>query len=308
VTSAGLLAVSVDLDEIRHYRGIHGMEATVSTPRVYERAVARLADWACERRLPITWFVVGEDLQDSANAEAVASLARRGHELGCHSFSHPYDLTRRHLTEVRSEIEQGISSLERICGEKIRGFRAPGYVVTDPVLELLRECGLLYDSSVFPCPTYYALKAAAVAAIAARGGSSRAIIDVPDVLRAPSAPYRVGRPYWYRGTGIWEVPIQVTRKARLPFIGTSLTTAGVLGARWLANGVVGEPLVNLELHGIDVLDETDGLQDLAKNQRDLRIPWHKKLDAIDAAVNVLLRRGYAGVRMVELGARARAAG
>jgi hypothetical protein len=75
----------------------------------------------------------------------------------------------------------------------------------------------------------------------------------------------------------------------------------------LARGVVGEPFVNLELHGIDALDERDGLSELAKYQRDLRIPWSKKLDAIDAAVTLLRGSGYASVRMDELLAGARGA-
>jgi hypothetical protein len=101
-----------------------------------------------------------------------------------------------------------------------------------------------------------------------------------------------------------ELPIQVTRGPRLPFIGTSVTMGGPLVAEQLARAVIGEPLVNLELHGIDVLDQSDGLIDLAKHQRDLRIGWSKKLDAIDAAVALLRNKGYATVRLDELAAQA----
>jgi hypothetical protein len=209
------------------------------------------------------------------------------------------------MSEMKSEIERGVTAIQSAIGCKVTGFRAPGYVVTDALLDLLRESGLAYDSSVFPCPSYYALKSATLAAQQMRGRESASMIDRPEVLRAPSAPYRVGRPYWFRGTGILEIPIQVTRRARLPFIGTALTMGGAIGARLLARGVVGEPFVNLELHGLDALDESDGLHELAKHQRDLRIPWHKKLEAIDAAVTLLRGKGYACVRMDELAARAR---
>jgi peptidoglycan-N-acetylglucosamine deacetylase len=303
-----LLAVSVDLDETHHYRGIHGLKEQRVGAEVYSRAVPRLSDWARQRNIVLTWFVVGRDLQNAANTEAMARVASAGDELACHSFSHLYDLTRRSFVEMRDEVERGISSIESLTGAKVRGFRAPGYVVTDTLLDVLREAGLSYDSSVFPCPSYYALKAAALAKLSAQRRPSQAILDVPEVLRAPTVPYRVGRPYWFRGTGIWEVPIQVTRRARLPFIGTSLTLAGTIGARLLAHGVRGEPFVNLELHGIDALDASDGLAELAAQQRDLRIPWAKKLDAIDAAVGVLRSKGYASVRMDELAARAAAAG
>jgi peptidoglycan-N-acetylglucosamine deacetylase len=302
-----LLAVSIDLDEIVHYGRIHGMPS-VQRDIVFERAVPRLSDWARQRSIPLTWFVVGMDVTtDVGNRGAVAQLAAGGDELGCHSYSHPYDLTRRSFSEMRREVEQGVASIERAApGTKVSGFRAPGYLVTDTLLDLLREAGFAYDSSVFPCPSYYALKAGAIAGMQARGKPSASLVDRPEVLRAPTVPYRVGRPYWFRGTGILEIPIQVTRRARLPFIGTALTMAGTMGARLLAQGVVGEPFVNLELHGIDALDVNDGLEALAKKQRDLRIPWMKKLDAIDAAVTLLRNKGYACVRMDELAAGARA--
>lgn len=301
-----LLSVSVDLDEVRHYRAIHGLPAERDDGVVYERAVPRLLDWARQRGIPITWFVVGRDLDRPERAETVAGLARAGDELGCHSFSHHYDLTRRPVSEMRSEVERGIEALRRAAGVTATGFRAPGYVVSDTLLDVLRECGLAYDSSVFPCPSYYALKALAIARLKARRRESQSLLDAPDMLRAPTAPYRVGRPYWFRGTGIWELPIQVTPRSRLPFIGTALTVAGAIGARLLAGRVVGEPFVTLELHGIDVLDRHDGLDALSGEQRDLRIPWSKKLEAIDAAVALLRSKGYVSVRMDEMAARARA--
>jgi peptidoglycan-N-acetylglucosamine deacetylase len=294
-----LLSVSVDLDEIRHYARLHGLDAH-EEGLVYSRAVPRLCSWARERGMPLTWFVVGRDLNRASNAEVMARVAAEGDELGCHTLSHPYDLTLRSFAEMRAEVEQGVVAIERVARAKVRGFRAPGYVVNDALLDLLRETGLEYDSSVFPCPSYYALKSAALAAIRARGAHSVAIVGSPDALRAPTVPYRVGRPYWFRGTGIWEIPIQVTRRARLPFIGTALTLAGSVGARLLARGVVGEPFVNLELHGLDALDENDGLSNLAKHQCDLRIPWARKLASIAAAVGVLRASGYACVRMDEL--------
>jgi len=298
------LAVSVDLDEVHHYYALHGLAARQTSRLVYERAIARLVGWADQRRLPLTWFVVGQDLEVTANSEIARGLANAGHELGCHSYSHFYDLTLRPAAEMRDEIERGVQVLERATGCKVFGFRAPGYVVTDTLLSLLSELELSYDSSVFPCPSYFALKAVAVHVRRAQGGS-QAILDGPGVLSAPIRPYRVGRPYWHRGAGIWELPIQVTRRARLPFIGTSLALAGKIGARVLARGVLGEPLVNLELHGIDALDQRDGLHELARRQPGLSMPWNEKLEAIDAAVKFLLDHGYRAVSMKELADHAR---
>jgi hypothetical protein len=56
--------------------------------------------------------------------------------------------------------------------------------------------------------------------------------------------------------------------------------SGALGARLLPRMCVGEPLVNLELHFIDVLDTSDSLQVLRPHQRDVRVPVKAKLDAL----------------------------
>lgn len=170
--------------------------------------------------------------------------------------------------------------------------RAPGYTITDEVFDVLQEVGVRYDSSVFPCPAYWALKTTAISVYKARGRPSRSIIDTPNVLRAPTRPYFVGRPYYKRGTGMLELPIQVTPKLRLQFIGTTLTMAGPTGARKLAEMCVGEPLVNLELHGIDVLDERDGLEELAPHQLDVRIARERKLAALRTVISVLREAGY----------------
>jgi hypothetical protein len=113
----------------------------------------------------------------------------------------------------------------------------------------------------------------------------------------------VGRPYWQRGAGIVELPIQVTPGIRLPFIGTFLTQWGPRVARALARRVRGEPLVNLELHGIDVLDAFDGLQALRPHQRDVRVPWAQKVESLAAVLAELKAADYAFMTMTEAAAQ-----
>ena len=174
------------------------------------------------------------------------------------------------------------------------GFRAPGYTITDAVFAELAALGVGYDSSVFPCPAYYAAKATALAAIRVRGRRSHSVLDTPRVLAAPADPYRVGTPYTRRGSGMLELPIGVTRDAtaRLPFIGTFLVLSGEPGAAWLARQVIGRPLVNLELHGIDLLEAADGLESLAPHQFDLRKSLEHKRTALLRAIWVLRGAGY----------------
>ncbi len=297
-----LAAVSVDLDEIGSYHAIHGLEAPSSRDAahlVYDVALDRLRAWASAVRIPLTLFAVGADLAHAPSAAGLRATAAEGHEIGNHSQDHLYDLTRRPRAEIVAQVEEGARSIARATGVSPTGFRAPGYTITDEVFDVLAELGVAYDSSVFPCPAYWGAKTAAIGLIRARGRTSRSVVDDPRVLLAPTSPYRAGAPYWRRGTGMLELPIQVTRTARLPFIGTTITLAGPTRASWLARMCVGAPLVNLELHGIDVLDVDDGLEALRPHQPDVRVRRARKLDALSAVHRALAKAGYAFVTLSE---------
>jgi peptidoglycan-N-acetylglucosamine deacetylase len=301
-----LCAVSVDLDEIPNYFAIHGLAAPAGPERglVYDVAIDRLRAFAGDLSIPLTLFAIGSDLARPEAAAKLRSARAAGFEIANHSLDHRYDLVRLGRDEIRRQIAGGARAIEQATGEAPVGFRAPGYTISDEVFGVLAELGVAYDSSVFPCPVYWAAKAAAIGLIGLRGRSSRSIVDTPAVLAAPTRPYRVGTPYWRRGRGLLELPVQVTRGARLPFIGTHATLWGPRVARGLARMCVGEPLVNLELHGIDVLDAADGLEALRAHQPDVRVPRGRKLEGLRGAVEVLRDAGYA---FVTLAAAARAA-
>ena len=266
--------MSVDLDEIPNYFAIHGLPVPdgPESTLVYDVAVERLTGLAADLGVPLTLFAVGGDLARPGAASKLAAAHAAGCEVGNHTLDHRYDLVRLGRDAIRRQVHEGASAIERATGAAPTGFRAPGYTITDEVFDVLGELGVGYDASVFPCPAYYAAKAAKIGLISLRGRTSRSIVDTPAVLAAPTRPYRVGRPYHTKGRGLVELPVQVTRVARLPFIGTFVTNWGPAVATRLTRGCIGEPFVNLELHGIDVLDASDGLEALRPHQPDVRVP------------------------------------
>jgi peptidoglycan-N-acetylglucosamine deacetylase len=296
-----LASVSVDLDEIPNYFRIYGLPDPEGPERhaVYDVAFDRLSRFARDARLPLTLFAIGSDVARPEAASRLKQAREDGHEIANHTLDHRYDLVRLGKEEIRRQIDEGARRIHEATGERPRGFRAPGYTVSDEVFDVLVELGVEYDSSVFPCPAYWGAKVTAISWIGLLGRRSFSIMDRPQVLLAPSRPYRVGNPYWRRGTGILELPIQVTRGLRLPFYGTPVTLVGPAWARRLAKMCIGEPFVNLELHGIDVLDATDGLEALRAHESNVHVPWAKKVQALHAVVEVLRAAGYAFVTMAE---------
>ncbi|MBI4955488.1 MAG: polysaccharide deacetylase family protein [Myxococcales bacterium] len=300
-TPACQTAVSVDLDEIHHYARLHGLPARREGPGlVYRRALERLGELALGEGLRMSLFAVGEDVADAAGAAALRPLCAAGHAVENHSYTHPYAFAALPEAALSAEIEGAQAAILAATGRRPLVFRAPGYAACDALFDALERSGIALDASVFPCPAYYAAKAAAVAALRLRGHRSAAVLHRLAGLRAPTAPYRVGRPWHRRGErGVVELPVQVTPILRLPVIGTTLTAFGRAGARALARAVARRPFVSLELHGIDLLDATDGLDELARYQPDVRIPVRHTLARLRAALAVLRAAGHAFVRLDE---------
>jgi len=300
-----LCAVTVDLDEIPNYYAIHGLPEPEGPARtlVYDVALGRLTRLAQGLDVPLTLFAIGSDLARPESAARLRAAHQAGAEIANHSLDHRYDLTRLGRVEIRRQVEGGARAIERAVGTAPVGFRAPGYTITDEVFEVLTELGVAYDSSVFPCPPYWAAKALALSLIALRGRTSRSILDRPTVLASPVVPYRTGRPYWRRGHGLLEMPVTVTRWARLPALGTYLTLFGSGMARRLARACIGQPLVNIELHGIDVLDAADGLEDLRPHQVDVRVLREDKLRALRAIIDELRNAGHEFVTLSDAAKR-----
>jgi len=298
-------AISIDLDGIGCYYRIHGLGAHPAELEhvILERALPRASRLFAARGLHVTWFVVGRDADASAalpdrdaraaNAERLGQLARHGDELGNHSYSHPYELARRSPDEIDAEIAEADRVLRAITGGPVRGFRAPGYDVSPPVLDALARRGYRYDSSIFPAPGYYVAKAAVMAALAISGRPSGAVMIDPRSQTAPADPYRPAMTApWRRGQApLVELPIAVTPWMRLPAIGTTLLLAPELVRRRILASMTGRPFFNFELHGIDFADaEMDGIPgELVARQPDLRVPIADKLARLEAILDELSR-------------------
>ncbi len=283
-----LASISVDLDSLHHYCRIHGLPESVLDARarglVYSTAVPRFRELLRALGAPGTFFAIGEDLVADAQAGAALREAHaEGIEVGNHSFSHDYALTRRPPAVIREELIRGEEAILAATGTRPVGFRAPGYTLNPALYAATVERGYLYGSSTFPAAPYYAAKAAVMGALAVAGRPSRSILDSPRVLLAPRAPYRPdpAQPY-RRGTGaVVELPMAVTPGVRLPFIGTFAVSLPLAAVRAAWRACRGDAFFNFELHAVDVLDAADGIPpELVRQQRDLRVSSARKMERL----------------------------
>jgi polysaccharide deacetylase family protein (PEP-CTERM system associated) len=97
-----------------------------------------------------TFFIVGW-VAERAPA-LVREIARRGHELACHSYWHRtvYSLS---PNEFRQDTRDALGAIQDAAGSKICGYRAPTWSITRRSLwaiDILAEEGFAYDSSIYP--------------------------------------------------------------------------------------------------------------------------------------------------------------
>ena len=105
--------------------------------------------------------------------DTLRRMAEAGHELGNHTYSHPYELCKLPQIQIDLELTKAHKVIAGCVGESFApvGFRSPGYFVNGKVMRVLRDHGYIYDSSMFPSPPYYLAKAAVMAGMGASGAS-----------------------------------------------------------------------------------------------------------------------------------------
>jgi polysaccharide deacetylase family protein (PEP-CTERM system associated) len=141
-------ALSIDLEEWYHSELVEGRRSPFSQA---EEATKPILDLLDRYQAKASFFVVGEVAEQ--NPRLIQSIFQRGHEIGCHTFSHKLVWN---LDEglFREELEHFHSVMEKILGRvEIRGFRAPCFSIDNRnrwALKVLMDFGYQYDASIFP--------------------------------------------------------------------------------------------------------------------------------------------------------------
>lgn len=148
--SKPLASLSLDLDNLWSYQKIHGDEGWEELPSYLDRLVPRVLDLLASRNLRITVFIVGQDAAEERNHASLRAIADAGHEIGNHSFHHEPWMLAWDDARVTEELVRAEDAIEAATGQRPRGFRGPGFALSDTILSVLHRRGYLYDCSTFP--------------------------------------------------------------------------------------------------------------------------------------------------------------
>jgi polysaccharide deacetylase family protein (PEP-CTERM system associated) len=115
-----------------------------------ERNTGRLLDLFAEHDVRGTFFVLGWVAERCP--ALVREIARRGHEIACHGYSHEL-IYRQSSALFREETKRAKGCLEDQAQRPVLGYRAASYSIVQHSLwaiEILVQLGFVYDSSIVP--------------------------------------------------------------------------------------------------------------------------------------------------------------
>jgi hypothetical protein len=209
-------ALSLDLDNLWSYLMVHGDATWKDYPSYLDRVVPVALGLLAERKLKITFFIVGIDAAMPAHKEILRSIVEAGHEIGNHSHHHEPWLHRYQKDDLKRELETAHDAIAIATGEEPVGFRGPGYSISPDSIGLLDAMGYAYDASTLPtfigplARRYYFRSAG----LTPEQRSEREYLfgQAREGFR-PIKPYR-----WRARDGeVLEIPVTTSPLVRLPF-------------------------------------------------------------------------------------------
>jgi len=141
-------ALSIDLEEWYHSELVGGRRSRFSQAAEATKPILDLLD---RYQTKASFFVVGEVAEQ--NPDLIRSIFQKGHEIGCHTFSHKL-VWNLGESLFREDLERFHLLMQKILGRvEIKGFRAPCFSIDNRnkwALKVLLDFGYQYDASIFP--------------------------------------------------------------------------------------------------------------------------------------------------------------
>lgn len=109
-----------------------------------ERNVDVLLNLFEQHNVQATFFVLGWIAEKCP--ELIKNVSRRGHEIACHGYNHQLCSTISRQV-LRDDLYRSKALLEDITGQKVFGYRAPSFSITEDLIEILGDLSYSYDSS-----------------------------------------------------------------------------------------------------------------------------------------------------------------
>lgn len=147
--------MSIDTEEWFHanYENVK-LDNSDNYKTTVEKEVERLLELFAVYNAKATFFVLG--FVAEKHPFLIKRIHRYGHEIASHGYAHQL-VYKQSRAEFKEDLLHSKCLLEDIIGEKVIGYRAPSWSITEKslwALDILKENGFLYHSGVFPTKNF----------------------------------------------------------------------------------------------------------------------------------------------------------
>ena len=137
----------------------------------------RILDLLARREVPATFFIPA--VSAMLHPDEAREYTSRGHEVGLHGWIHERNMT-LDADDERELALRSADALERVAGQRPVGLRTPSWDFSDATLTIVRDMGLLYDSSLMADDEPYEILA---------NGEPTGVVEIPVEWIRDDAPY-----------------------------------------------------------------------------------------------------------------------
>jgi len=154
-----------------------------------------------------TFFVLGWIAEKKP--DLISKIHKAGHEIAAHGYGHDlvYTLSEE---EFRRDIRRSKVLLEDIINHKVLGYRAPDFSINERALDILKDEGFLYDSSLFPSAMHDRYGKLASIRLDRKRGVEKARENFYEVI-IPTLYFQGRRIPWGGGAYFRTIPYRIYR-------------------------------------------------------------------------------------------------
>ena len=303
-----LFAINLNFDSLGE---AYGWPRDFHEDAAFTKGVDRILNLSQKFNVPLTFFLVGKDLENKKNYEIIRKISNNGNvEIANHSYNHLFNFGSRSNEVIYDEIYKSHELIYKCTGKEAKGFISPTWSVSKNVVKNLIKLNYTYDTSFFQSIYLYPVILKIVTSHIAKGKFKKAyqILNRRDYLiplKHNEEPFflnsNMEKVFNNEKESILEMPMPLTNNLNPPI----WHTAGyVFGWKYLKRKLQkildkNKPFFYL-IHPADFLDHDDldnkYTQALARMDKS-----HKnKTKNLESMLEFITSQGYKGVKLIDI--------
>tara|TARA_B110000238_G_C16081944_1_gene419864 strand:- start:395 stop:1339 length:945 start_codon:yes stop_codon:yes gene_type:complete len=142
-----LFAINLNFDSLGE---AYGWPKDFVEDAAFTRGVDRILNLSQKFDIPITFFLVGKDLENKKNYEIMRRISNNNNvEIANHSYNHLFNFGSRNDQIIYDEIYKSHELIFKCTGKEAKGFISPTWSVSKNVIKNLIKLNYNYDTSFF---------------------------------------------------------------------------------------------------------------------------------------------------------------